>query len=208
MQDSYSILAVLCHNPEIVWQSELAYMQDATGLLQDQFNHWLEGKTPPILDKRFSSEEWINNPFFNLLCQQYLLASEHLKLLINKLEYGDKKLAKRIQFIMGQYVDALSPDNFLHTNPQLIAETIQSHGKNLLIGLKNLIDDLETDSSRLIIKMTDMDAFKIGENIAVTPGKVIFRNDLIELIQYEPQTPNVKSIPLLIIPPGSTNITF
>ena len=102
---------------------------------------------------------------------------------------------------MRQYLEAMSPDNFFHTNPQLIAETIQSHGKNLLLGLKNLLTDIEAGSSRLIIKMTDMDAYKPGKNIAITPGKVIFKNELIELIQYTPQAALVNSIPLLLIPP-------
>lgn len=199
--DFQSLQTTLLKNPEQVLKMQQAYWQDAMGLLQDNFNHWLEGTTKPITDKRFSSEEWVNNPFFNLLSQQYLLASEHLNSLLEHLEYGDKQIARRTQFFMRQYLDALSPDNFFHTNPQLLAETIQSHGKNLLLGLQNLLTDLEAGSSRLLIKMTDTHAFKIGKNIAATPGKVIFRNELMELIQYSAQTPKVQAVPLLIIPP-------
>ncbi|KTD07398.1 PHA/PHB synthase family protein [Legionella jamestowniensis] len=199
--DFQALLTVMLKNPEQIWEMQLAYWQDAMSLMQEQFNHWLEGKPMPIEDRRFNSEEWINNPFFNLLSQHYLLASEHLNSLFEHLDYGDKQLAKRVQFFTRQYLDALSPANFLHTNPQLMAETIQSHGKNLLRGLQNLLTDLETGSSRLIIKMTDTDAFKIGENIATTPGKVIFRNEMMELIQYSPQTEEVNAIPLLIVPP-------
>ncbi|WED43218.1 PHA/PHB synthase family protein [Legionella cardiaca] len=199
--DFQALLTIILKNPEQVWQMQIAYWQDAMGLVQDQFNHWLEGKAMPIDDRRFSGDEWVNNPFFNLLSQHYLLASEHLNSLFAHLDYGDKQLAKRVQFFTRQYLDALSPANFLHTNPQLMAETIQSHGKNLLRGLQNLLTDLETGSSRLIIKMTDTDAFKIGENIATTPGKVIYRNDMMELIQYTPQTDKVNTIPLLIVPP-------
>ncbi|KTD22199.1 poly-beta-hydroxybutyrate polymerase [Legionella lansingensis] len=199
--DFQTLLAVILKNPEQVWQMQMAYWQDALSLAQEQFNHWLEGTPMPIEDRRFSSEEWVNNPFFNLLSQHYLLASEHFNSLLEHLDYGDKQLAKRVQFFARQYLDALSPANFLHTNPQLMAETIQSNGKNLLLGLQNLLTDMESGSSRLIIKMTDMDAFKIGENIATTPGKVIYRNDMMELIQFTPQTDHVRSIPLLIIPP-------
>lgn len=199
--DFQSLLAVILKNPEQLWQMQLAYWQDAMSLAQEQFNHWLEGKPMPIEDRRFSSDEWVNNPFFNLLSQHYLLASEHLNSLIEHLDYGDKQLAKRIQFFTRQYLDALSPANFLHTNPQLMAETVQSHGKNLLRGLQNLLTDMESGSSRLIIKMTDTDAFKIGENIATTPGKVIFRNEMMELIQFTAQTETVRNIPLLIVPP-------
>ena len=199
--DFQSLQMILLKNPEQIGNMQMAYWQDAVGLLQDQLSHWLEGKSRPITDKRFRSEEWVNNPFFNLLSQQYLLASEHLNSILEHLDYGDKQLAIRIQFFIRQYLDALSPDNFLHTNPQLIAETLQSHGKNLLLGLQNLLTDIESGPSRLVIKMTDTEAFKVGETIAITPGKVIFKNELMELIQYTPQTPKVKSIPLLISPP-------
>ncbi|MGQ3888422.1 PHA/PHB synthase family protein [Legionella sp. CNM-1927-20] len=199
--DFQALMATIFKNPEKIWQSQIAYWQDAMSLAQDQFAYWLEGKSMPIEDKRFSSDEWVNNPFFNLLSQQYLLASEHFNALLERLDYGDKRLAKRVQFFSRQYLDALSPANFIHTNPQLMAETIQSHGKNLLRGLQNLLTDMESGSARLIIKMTDMDAFKIGENLATTPGKVIFRNEMMELIQYSPCTEKTYTIPLLMIPP-------
>ncbi len=196
-----NVISVILNNPEKLWQMQLAYWEDAMKLAQTQFAHWLEGSSMPITDSRFSSEDWLHNPFFNLLSQQYLLASEHMNRLFEHMEYPDKNLAKRLQFFTKQYLDALSPANFLYTNPQLMDETLKSHGKNLLHGLHNLLSDLEVGSARLIIKMTDTDAFRIGENLAITPGKVVFRNDMMELIQYTPQTAKVKSIPLLIIPP-------
>jgi polyhydroxyalkanoate synthase len=200
-RDFQALLMALLKNPDQVLQMQTAYWQDMMGLVQDQMTYWLEGRQKPSLDKRFSSEEWVNHPFFNLMSQQYILTSEHLNSLLEHLDYGDKQTARRIQFLTRQYLDAISPDNFFHTNPQLIAETIQSHGKNLLLGLQNLLSDLEVGPSRLLIKMTDMEAFKVGENIAATPGKVIFQNGLMQLIQYTPQTLKVSSVPLLIIPP-------
>ncbi|MBA3537111.1 MAG: class I poly(R)-hydroxyalkanoic acid synthase [Tatlockia sp.] len=200
-KDFQSLVTVILRNPEEVWRMQLAYWQDALSLAQDQMNHWMEGKSMPIPDRRFSSEEWVNNPFFNFMSQHYLLASEHMNSLLEHIEYGDKQLAKRVQFFTRQYLDGLSPANFLHTNPQLMAETVQSHGKNLLLGLQNLLTDIEAGPSRLIIKMTDNEAFKVGENLATTPGKVIYRNDMMELIQFTPQTEKVKSVPLLMIPP-------
>jgi len=199
--DFQNVLTLLLTNPEPLQKMQAAYWQDAIGLSQDLFHSWLKGTPKPSSDKRFRSEEWLDNPFFNLLSQQYLLASEHINLLLNQLDYHDEKLAQRVRFFTRQYLDALSPDNYFHTNPQLIAETIKSHGKNLLLGLQNLLADIESESSTLLIKMTDMHAFKVGVNIAVTPGKVIYRNDLMELIQYTPDTPKVRSLPLLIIPP-------
>jgi polyhydroxyalkanoate synthase subunit PhaC len=143
----------------------------------------------------------LNNPFFNMLTQHYLLASQHMNALFENMEYPDQNTAKRLQFFTRQYLDALSPANFLHTNPQIMDETLKSHGKNLLHGLHNLLSDLEVGSTRLRIKMTDTEAFRLGENIAKTPGKVIFRNSMMELIQYTPETAKVNAIPLLIIPP-------
>ncbi|MBA2650889.1 MAG: class I poly(R)-hydroxyalkanoic acid synthase [Tatlockia sp.] len=199
-KDFQSLVTVILKNPEEVWRMQLAYWQDAYSLAQDQMKHWMEGTPMPISDHRFSSEEWVTNPFFNFMSQHYLLASEHMNSLLEHIEYGDKQLAKRVQFFARQYLDALSPANFLHTNPQLMAETVQSHGKNLLLGLQNLLTDMEAGPSRLIIKMTDTEAFKVGLNIATTPGKVIYRNDMMELIQFIPQTPKVKTLPLLMIP--------
>jgi polyhydroxyalkanoate synthase len=201
VSDFQAMLLELLKNPEQVWKMQMAYWEDAIGLSQEHFTNWLEGKAMPIHDKRFSSEEWTHNPFFNLLSQHYLLAHEHMNSLFEHIDYGDKKLAKRVHFFTRQYLDALSPANFLHTNPQLMAETLQSHGKNLLLGLQNLLTDIDAGSSRLIIKMTDLDAFKVGGNLAVTPGKVVFRNHMMELIQYLPTTEKVHAVPLLIIPP-------
>jgi polyhydroxyalkanoate synthase len=201
LTDAQQLALALFKDPERMMLKLITYYQDAMGLLQDQLQHWLKGQAKPIPDKRFSSEEWVNNPFFNLLSQQYLLASEHVSALLEQLDYEDPSLAKRVQFLMRQFLDALSPANFFHTNPQLMAETLETRGKNLLQGLLNLLSDLETDPSRFLIKMTDMNAFKVGDNIAITPGQVIFKNELMELIQYSPQTDSVKSIPLLIIPP-------
>ncbi|WP_051555121.1 PHA/PHB synthase family protein [Legionella fairfieldensis] len=199
--DFQTLVTVLLKNPEQVWSMQMAYWQDAFSLAQEQLGYWMEGKPMPVNDRRFSSDEWVNNPFFNFMSQHYLLASEHMNSLLEHIEYGDKQLAKRVQFFTRQYLDALSPANFLHTNPQLMAETIQTHGKNLLRGLQNLLTDIEAGPSRLIIKMTDTDAFKVGVNLATTPGKVIYRNAMMELIQFTAQTEQVKAIPILMIPP-------
>jgi len=196
-----NVMTVILNNPEKVWDMQIAYWQDAVELAQKQFMHWLEGTPMPVTDHRFNSEDWLNNPFFSLLSQQYLLATQHMNTLFAEMNYPDANTARRIQFFTRQYLDALSPANFLHTNPQLMDETLKSHGKNLLQGLHNLLSDLEVGSSRIAIKMTDMEAFKLGVNLAVTPGKVIYRNPMMELIQFTPQTKKVKSIPLLIIPP-------
>jgi polyhydroxyalkanoate synthase len=113
----------------------------------------------------------------------------------------DPHTARKLDFYTRQFVDALAPTNFVMTNPEVLRATLDSRGENLLNGLKNLLDDLERGKGRLAISMTDTAAFRIGENIAVTPGKLVFQNELIQLIQYEPATETVKRRPLLIIPP-------
>ncbi len=200
-EDYQNLLVVCFNNPEQVISAQIGYWQDASGLMQEQMKQWLHGESMPITDRRFAGEEWEKNPFFNMLSQHYLLATEHFNAMLSRLEYGDPQVEKRLRFFTRQMLDALSPTNYLYTNPQLLAETIQSHGGNLIQGLKNFLDDLDNDSSRLVMKMTDMNAFTVGENLAITPGKVVYKNDMMELIQYLPQTEKVKSIPLLIIPP-------
>ena len=112
---------------------------------------------------------------------------------VREIEGIDERSARKVDFYTRQFVDALAPSNFLMTNPEVLRATIESRGENLLNGLKNLLDDLERGKGRLAIKMTDMTAFRIGENIAVTPGKVVYQNDLIQLIQYEPTTDQVQA---------------
>lgn len=195
------LLTLLLKNPEKVWLTQWNYWEDAMKLAQNQFTHWLEGKPTPIEDNRFKSDEWLYNPFFNCLSQHYLLATQHMNSLLEQVEHEDKHAIKRLQFFTKSYLDALSPTNFFYSNPQIIAETLQSSGKNLLKGLNNLLTDLQKDPLNPSIQMTDNHAFALGQNLAITPGKVIFRSEMMELIQYTPQTLKTKSIPLLIVPP-------
>lgn len=202
LKDFQQLFTTLLKNPDKIMHMQIAYWQDSLSLLEEQLRHWLNGHAMPVKDKRFANEAWQQNPFFNLLSQHYLLASEHIQSMLEQMDYTDMHTAKRMRFLVRQYLDALSPDNFLYSNPQLLAETMQSHGKNLLRGLNNFLSDIDTTgSSRLIMKMTDTNAFAVGENLALTPGKVIFKNKMMELIQYAPATEKTKPIPLLIIPP-------
>ena len=201
LEQVQELLAILLKNPEKAWLTQWNYWEDAMKLVQNQFAHWLEGKPMPIVDNRFKGDEWLQNPFFNSLSQHYLLATHHMNSLLEQVEHEDKHTVKRLQFFMNNYLDALSPANFFYTNPHIMAETLQSKGKNLLHGLNNLLNDLQKDPLKPSIQMTDNRAFTIGQNLATTPGKVIFRNEMMELIQYTPQTLKTKSIPLLRVPP-------
>jgi polyhydroxyalkanoate synthase subunit PhaC len=153
--------------------------------------------TPEPGDKRFSAADWQRNAAFDALKQSYLLMATSLLKSAANIEGLDRAQQRRLQFYLRQFLDAISPTNSLFTNPQVIHETIESGGKNLVSGTNNLLRDLAAGA----LKMTNTEAFAPGRNLALTPGQVVLRNKLIELIQYAPSTERVHAVPLLFIPP-------
>jgi poly[(R)-3-hydroxyalkanoate] polymerase subunit PhaC len=156
---------------------------------------------PAKQDKRFKSDAWTKYAGFDYLKQSYLLLARYFESSIGGVKGVDPKLQHKAQFYARQFVNALAPTNFAMTNPAVLEETIKSRGDNLISGLRNLVEDLERGGGKLTPKMTDLDAFKFGENIANTPGKVVFQNELMQLIQYAPASETVHRRPLLIVPP-------
>jgi polyhydroxyalkanoate synthase len=152
-------------------------------------------------DKRFKHPEWSENAVFNFVKDSYLVVAESILSAIRDVKGMDEASARRVDFYTRQFVDALSPSNFVATNPEVLTATLASGGQNLLRGLENLLADLERGDGRLAITMTDMKAFRLGENIATTPGKIVYQNELMQLIQYTPSTREVRRRPLLIVPP-------
>jgi polyhydroxyalkanoate synthase subunit PhaC len=148
-------------------------------------------------DKRFSDPEWENNPFYQTLKESYLLASEYLLNEADETDGRDTDEQRRLKFHLRQFVDAMAPVNFMLTNPAALRRIAETGGTSLAEGTRNLLADLREGR----LSMTDTTAFELGENIAVTPGKVVYRNELIELIQYEPKTERVYEVPILFIPP-------
>ena len=151
---------------------------------------------PPPGDRRFRGSAWREQPYFSLLMQSYLLYADYLRELAHAapLPADDKR---RLEFATRQYIDAIAPTNFPATNPEVLATAIATEGESLVKGLRNLADD----ARRGRITMTDERAFAVGRNLAVTPGSVVYRNDLIELLQYDATTPTVCRRPLVIVPP-------
>jgi len=193
-------------DPSRLVQAQLSLWSDYLTLWQRTAQRFLGGDTEPMIeapagDRRFRDAAWTDNTLFDFIKQSYLLTARWLQGTVREVEGVDQRIARKVDFYTRQFVDAIAPSNFLLTNPEVLRATIESRGENLLNGLKNLLDDLERGKGRLAIKMTDMEAFRIGENIAVTPGKIVYQNDLMQLIQYEPTTNVVKRRPLLIIPP-------
>ncbi len=156
---------------------------------------------PDRTDKRFSDAQWRDNPFFDFLKQAYVLTTRWADDLIRRADELEPHKRLKAQFYLRQVSAALAPSNFIGTNPELIRATLQESGENLVRGLRMLAEDIEAGKGNLRIRQSDARSFKLGVNLATTPGKVIFRNDLIELIQYEPATPEVYKRPLLIVPP-------
>ncbi|HLS69206.1 MAG TPA: class I poly(R)-hydroxyalkanoic acid synthase [Kiloniellales bacterium] len=152
-------------------------------------------------DRRFRDASWEDSLLFDFIKQSYLLSARWLQDQIRQVDGLDDKTAQKLDFYTRQFTDALSPSNFVMTNPQVLRATLESGGENLVKGLQNLLDDLERGKGQLSISMTDPEAFEVGENLAITPGKVIYQNDLIQLIQYSPTTEKVFKRPLLIVPP-------
>jgi len=156
---------------------------------------------PAYDDKRFKDEAWSEDPLFDFLKQGYLLYAQWTENTIQNIDNLDEKTKKKVSFFTKQYIDALSPTNFPQTNPKVLRAIAETSGENLVRGFGNLLEDLERGHGELAIRMTKEDMFELGKNVATTAGKVIYQNELIQLIQYEPMTKEVYKRPLLVIPP-------
>jgi polyhydroxyalkanoate synthase len=157
--------------------------------------------SPKKGDNRFKDEEWEEHFLFDFVKQSYLITARHLHDTVAGTEGLDEQTQQKVNFFTRQYIDALSPSNFAMTNPEVFRETVKSNGQNLIKGLNNLLHDVEAGDGQLRIRMTDTEAFEMGKNVATTPGKVIFQNELFQLIQYNPTTPDQFKKPFLIVPP-------
>ena len=167
----------------------------------------MAGKAAPELvqaskgDRRFEAQDWHDHPWFSYLQQTYLLISQQLMQMLDQVQGMDEKTLQRLRFMTRQWVSAMAPSNFLWSNPEMLRLTMESGGQNLVKGMQQLVEDMKNSADTLNITMTDRSAFEIGVDLATTPGKVVFRNELIELIQYAPRSEQVYERPLLIVPP-------
>ncbi|MFN3657701.1 MAG: PHA/PHB synthase family protein [Pseudolabrys sp.] len=155
---------------------------------------------PDPRDKRFADPEWSQNQFFDFLKQAYLLTAQWADRLVKDAEL-DEHTRKKAEFYIRQIANAVSPSNFILTNPELLRETLTSNADNLVRGMHMLSEDIKAGQGHLKLRQSDPDQFEVGRNLALTPGKVVFQNDLMQLIQYEAATAEVLKTPLLIVPP-------
>ena len=202
----FEMTARMMAQPQHLLQAQVQLWQDYLNLWQRSarrlFGHEAEPVAVPTKDdRRFKHEAWSENQLFDFIKQSYLLTARWMQSTVKDVAGLDDKTAKKVDFYTRQFVDAMAPSNFVMTNPEVLKATMESGGENLVKGLENLLKDLERGKGRLSISMTDVEAFKVGQNIAVTPGKVVFQNELMQLLQYDPVTEEVAKRPLLILPP-------
>jgi len=199
------LLRGIVADPAVIMEAQFKLWRDYMGLWESTARRMFGGAPEAVVkpapgDKRFRNSEWQENQIFDFIKQSYLLTANWMQNTVAQVNGLDPMQRRRIDFYTKQFADALAPTNFVFTNPEVLRTTLESNGENLVKGLNNLLEDLDRGQGDLAIRQTS-GAFKIGENIATAPGKVIFRNELIELLQYEPQTKEVYEIPLVIFPP-------
>ncbi len=190
---------------ETVADAQKAWWRDVTVLWESTALKMMGGEAKPLVepppgDRRFRAEEWHNNEIFDFLKQSYLLTANAMQDMVSNLQGLSPEERRRVAFFTKQFADAFAPTNFPLTNPDVLKATLASNGENLLKGLENLASDIARGQGELSIRRS-ADGFVIGENVATAPGKVVFRNGLMELIQYAPATETVHERPLLIFPP-------
>ena len=196
------------------WLSDTSRSSDLqTKLAKDYLDLWgaaarrMAGQdAPPAIapsprDKRFADPEWKSNQFFDFVMQLYLLTTKWAQELVRDAEGLDPQTRRKAEFYVQQVTNALSPSNFVLTNPEVLRETVASSGENLARGLKMLAEDIAAGKGMLKIRQSNPDNLVVGVNMATTPGKVIYQNEMMQLIQYSPTTENVLRTPLLIVPP-------
>ena len=211
-------------NQELYSKAVTAYwneaMRDPGKVLEHQLQFWSKSVThfveaqsalaqgklqapsdPGPKDRRFSNPLWDSHPYFNFIKQQYLINADAVTQAVEAVSDLDAMEKRRLKYFSRQIVDMMSPTNFLATNPDALEKAVETEGASLIQGLENLISDLEANNGELVVRLADETAFQLGENVATTPGKVIFRNRMLELIQYTPTTKKVHQTPIVLFPP-------
>ena len=211
-------------NQELFTKAAQSYMHEAmtnpAKLFEQQLEYWSKSVTHFVeaqqamasgsmaapsdrtpADRRFANPLWETHPYFNFVKQQYMINAQALEQAVTDVEDMEPHEKQRLQYFSRQIIDMMSPTNFLATNPDALERAVATEGESLIKGLENLISDLEANDGEMIVRLADESAFELGRNIATSPGKVVYRNKMFELIQYAPSTEKVHATPLLIFPP-------
>ena len=196
----------LMADPAKLVEAQLRLLQSNVELWQRTLRRMMGEDAPPVAepekgDRRFKDEAWSEDFLFDYIKQSYLLSSRWLRGLVKETDDLDPRTQEKVEFYTRQFVSAISPSNFVLTNPAVLRRARETSGQNLIEGLMHLLDDLERGKGKLKVSMVDTEAFEVGRNVATSPGKVVFQNDLMQLIQYAPSTEQVYKRPLVIVPP-------
>ncbi len=199
-------MAEMMHNPAKLIEHQIAFWGQSVKHYVEAQHLLAQGKLVPPpddtpADRRFAHDLWQTHPYFNFIKQQYLMNAAAVQQAVEDIDTLDSEEKKRLRYFSQQIVDMASPTNFLATNPEALALAAETEGESLVAGLENMIADLEANDGDLVVTLADKSAFRLGENLATTPGAVVFRNEMFELIQYAPSTAKVYAIPLIIFPP-------
>ncbi len=206
MKAAAAYMTEMVQNPSKILEQQVSYWGKA-------LKHYVEAQealrsgrlvAPPDntpKDRRFNNPLWETHPYFNYIKQQYLLSSEAMQRAIDGLDHLDAKDKRRVEYFSRQIIDMFAPTNFLGTNPEALSRAVETDGESLVKGLENLVRDIEANDGEVLVTLADKQAFKVGENLATSPGEVVFRNRMFELIQYAPSTEKVHATPLVIFPP-------
>lgn len=195
-------------DPGKLMQEQMGFLEAQASLWQSTAKMWFESNvSAPVVmpekgDRRFKDEQWDSNPMYSYVKQAYLLNSKMMHNIVESLEFEDTKTAEQIKYFTRQYVNSMSPTNYILTNPEVCRDVLESEGECLARGMDNFMRDLENSPLEAFkIGQVNIDAFEVGKDLAITPGEVVFQNELIQLIQYKPSQEKLYRKPLLIVPP-------
>ncbi|GHD99987.1 poly(R)-hydroxyalkanoic acid synthase [Defluviimonas sp. 20V17] len=206
MKAAAAYMAEMIQNPSKIIEQQVSYWGKTLKHYAEAQEQLVKGKLaappdPTGPDRRFSNPLWETHPWFNFIKQQYLMNSEAVENAVQALDDLVPRDRKRVEYFARQILDMMAPTNFLGTNPDALERAVETDGESLVQGLENLVRDLEANQGDLLVTLADREAFRVGENLATTPGRVVFRNRMLELIQYAPTTEKVHKTPLIIFPP-------
>lgn len=205
-EDMSLFFEALSKNPARMMEMQWSWWQGQIQIYQNVLMRSVAKDVAPFIqpesgDRRFNSPLWQEHPNFELLSQSYLLFSQLVQNMVDVVEGVPDKVRYRIHFFTRQMINALSPSNFLWTNPEVIQQTVAEQGENLVRGMQVFHDDVMNSGKYLSIRMVNSDSFSLGKDLAYTPGAVVFENDIFQLLQYEATTENVYQTPILVVPP-------
>ncbi|MFV2053552.1 PHA/PHB synthase family protein [Aliiroseovarius sp. YM-037] len=201
-----AMMAEMMQNPSKIYEEQVAFWSKSVKHFMEAQQALVQGKLeapedPGPEDRRFTNPLWRSHPYFNFVKRQYQLNSEAMERAVAEIEGVEGKDRQRLEYFTRQIIDMFAPTNFLGTNPDALSRAVETEGESLVKGLENLVRDIEANNGEVLVSLADKEAFSVGENIATAEGEVVFRNRMMELIQFSPKTETVHKTPIVLFPP-------